>query len=275
MEYEILKVYNNNVVLAKQNNEEVVLLSKGIGFGKRQGQKILENDSIEKVFYNSQLESEDLNLTQIKKRKKEIEGVIKQIINIAETRMGKLNENTEKALTEHIDFAIERLNMGLIIENPFINEIISLYPCEYEIAELIENLIEEHLGIKIGEEEKGFITLHLYSAKANKSIKETMKITRVYKECIAIIENEYKCTVDLTSSASKMFLRALKGFIQVAGSEKKLHMPIKKYVSVMMRDTYWVAEKISKLIEKENGLHFSADIVSYLAIEIEKLKQLS
>ncbi|MEG0904827.1 MAG: CAT RNA binding domain-containing protein [Clostridium sp.] len=34
MGYEILKIYNNNVVLAKQENQTVILISKGIGFGK-------------------------------------------------------------------------------------------------------------------------------------------------------------------------------------------------------------------------------------------------
>ncbi|MEG1276716.1 MAG: glucose PTS transporter subunit IIA [Cellulosilyticaceae bacterium] len=37
MGYEILKIYNNNVVLAKQENQTVILISKGIGFGKKMG----------------------------------------------------------------------------------------------------------------------------------------------------------------------------------------------------------------------------------------------
>ncbi|WP_171903806.1 PRD domain-containing protein [Cellulosilyticum sp. I15G10I2] len=274
MEYEVLKVYNNNVVLAKQDTEEVILLSKGIGFGKRKGDKLQNDEGIDKVFYGIETQAENLDVYSLKKRKKEIENVIRQIISIAESKIGILNANTAKALIEHIDFAIERLNMGLVIENPFINEIMSLYPDEYEIAEIAAKLIEENLGIAIGEEEKGFITLHLYSAKVNKTVKETMKKTRLYKECIMIIESTYNCKVYLDSSVSKEFLRALRTLMWAAGEHKKMHMPIKHYISLKMGESYKAALKIADLIEKEIGIRFSGDIVSFLAIEIEKLVQL-
>lgn len=274
MEYEILKVYNNNVVLAKQHKEEVILLSKGIGFGKKQGNKILDDDSIEKVFYQTPTETENLDLYHMKKRKEEIENVTRQIICIAESKIGKLNENTEKALIEHIDFAIERLNMGLVIENPFINEIISLYPKEYEIAEMVARLIKENLKIDIGEEEKGFITLHLYSAKTNKTVKETMKVTRVYKECITIIEKAYGFKIDLRRSPSKDFFRNLEIFMKAEDSHKNLNMPMKQYIPLLMRESYNVALTIAAYIKKETNINFSSDIVSFLALEIEKFVQL-
>ncbi len=274
MEYEVLKVYNNNVVLAKQNTEEVILLSKGIGFGKRRGDRLLDNDGIDKVFYETQTQQENLDSYSLKRRRREIEGVIKQIISIAESKIGSLNENTAKALIEHIDFAIERLNMGLVIENPFINEIMSLYPDEHEIAEIAAKLIEENLGIEIGEEEKGFITLHLYSAKVNKTVKETMKKTRLYKECIMIIEEAYDCKISLGSSVSKEFLRAVRTLMWATGERKKMYMPVKHYIPLKMGVSYKTALKITDLIEREIGLHFSGDIVSFLAIDIEKLIQL-
>lgn len=274
MEYEILKVYNNNVVLAKQDQEEVILLSKGIGFGKKQGHKIVDDDNIEKIFYETPLDTDNLDLYHLKKRKEEIENVIRQIICIAEARIGRLNENTEKALIEHIDFAIARLNMGLIIENPFINEIISLYPREYEIAEMVAKLIKESLKIDIGEEEKGFITLHLYSAKTNKTVKETMKVTRLYKGCITIIEREYGFKIDLRRSHSKDFFRSLETFMKAEYSHKKLSMPMKQYIPIIMKESHGVALKITSYIKNETNISFSHDIVGFLALEIEKFIQL-
>ena len=269
MEYEVLKVYNNNLILAKQNKEEVILLSKGIGFGKRKGDKLPESSGIDKVFYETQAESLDAYF--LKKRKREIEKVIREIILEAETKLGSLNENITKALIEHIDFAIERLNMGLIIENPFINEIMSLYPDEYAVAEKAEQLIEEKLGIKIGEEEKGFITLHLYSAKVNKTVKETMKKTRLYKECIMVIEKAYDCHISFSSSVSKEFLRALRTLMCAAGEQKEMHMPLKQYIPLKMAKSHKAALKIAGMIEETIGLYLSQDVVSFIAVEIEKL----
>ncbi len=274
MEYEVLKIYNNNVVLAKQNTEEVILLSKGIGFGKKKGDKLKDNVGIEKVFYESQNQAENLDSYSLNKRKKEIENVIMEIIGIAESKIGKLNENTAKALIEHIDFAIERLNMGLVIENPFINEILSLYPNEYEIAGIASKLIEEKLGIDIGEEEKGFIALHIYSAKTQKTVKETMKTTRFYKECIVIIQNEYGCKIYLKSPAIKDFFRNLKSLIRAAENNKNVSMPIKKPIRLLMSKGHRAALKIADLVKQEVNVQFSEDIVSFLTMEIEKLIQL-
>ena len=37
--YQIIKVLNNNAILAYHNENERILLGKGIGFGKKQGER--------------------------------------------------------------------------------------------------------------------------------------------------------------------------------------------------------------------------------------------
>ena len=48
--YEITKTLNNNVLICKSNNHEVVLIGKGIGFNKKVGMMLDENASIEKLY---------------------------------------------------------------------------------------------------------------------------------------------------------------------------------------------------------------------------------
>ena len=38
--YEILKVLNHNTILVLKENEEIIVMSKGIGFGKKQGENV-------------------------------------------------------------------------------------------------------------------------------------------------------------------------------------------------------------------------------------------
>ena len=33
--YQVLKILNNNTILAKEGNNEIIILAKGIGFGKK------------------------------------------------------------------------------------------------------------------------------------------------------------------------------------------------------------------------------------------------
>ena len=37
---EILKILNHNTILVLKENEEIIVMSKGIGFGKKQGENV-------------------------------------------------------------------------------------------------------------------------------------------------------------------------------------------------------------------------------------------
>lgn len=270
MGYEILKIYNNNVILAMQNGESVILVSKGIGFGKKIGQMIESNHSIEKVFHEI---NPNENALKIKDNNEgyELCEVVSKIIELAEFEMGSLNTNTAKVLSEHIQFALERIEMGLIIENPFIEEIISLYPKEFEIAGIAARLIKEVTGIDIGEEERGFIALHLRSARDNRPIRETLKITRMYKQCLLIIENGLNKKVNLRAKRSKAFLSNLEVLIDIAKKKGDMVMPIKIEVQEKLFMSYQIASEISEFIKKSKEITLTDNLIAYLAIEIEKL----
>ena len=37
---EIVKILNHNTILVLKDNEEIIVMSKGIGFGKKQGEQV-------------------------------------------------------------------------------------------------------------------------------------------------------------------------------------------------------------------------------------------
>lgn len=203
-----------------------------------------------------------------------IEELTHQIIEIAEQELGVLNEHSEKMLKEHIEFALERLEMGLVIENPFIEEIITLYHKEYEVAAIAREHIEKETGIDIGEEEQGFIALHLCSARKNKPVTEIMKITRIYKECLEIIEQELKTQIKLDTHFNKEFFRVLKFYIDRMHHHNNLKLDIKETIKRNLKISYKVASKIAKYIEGQMQISFTEDVIAYMAIDIEKLIQL-
>lgn len=275
MEYQISKIYNNNVVLAKQGQREVVLVSKGVGFGRKPGDSI-SSYSIEKVFHeiDPSVQEVDFEQNEIPGDYERIQKVTHAIVMLAEEHLGTLNENSEKALCEHIEFTVERLRMGISIENPFIDEIISLYRQEYEVATEAGILVKEMLGVELGEEEQGFIALHLYSATRNKSIKETMNITRVYKGCINIIEKEFDVKIQTRNTSSKEFLRGLRLLLRAARAGKKMHMKSKNTIARQHKQASCAAHKIADFVETHKGIVLSEDMIAFLTIDIERLVQL-
>ena len=274
MNYKIVKTFNNNVILAKREKQEMILVGKGIGFGKKTGDDIQANPkTIEKVFHELQ-SGDSLNyLEMIPKYKKEIIGVSEEIIAKAEYILGSLSPNIHVALIDHITFAIDRINMALPIENPFTEEITLLYEEEYEVAHLAAKLLEERLGVDIGDDEKGFIALHLHSARNNKTIRETMKNTRVFKACTDLIIDEIDDQGHNKGYAYQSFIPSLKTTLSLCKRKKTLNNPLKREVKVKLRKSYTIAKKIAMLIEEEMALVLSEDMIAYIAIDIERIRQ--
>lgn len=53
LEMQIIKILNNNVVISEENQEEIVLMGRGLAFGRKAGQEI-PLDLIEKNLFCQQ-----------------------------------------------------------------------------------------------------------------------------------------------------------------------------------------------------------------------------
>lgn len=274
MNYEVIKTFNNNVILARQSKQEMILVGKGIGFGKKNGDNIVaEPGKLEKVFHELQSSSSLNYLDMIPKYNKEIIGVSEEIIAKAETMLGSLSPNIHVALVDHITFAVDRMNMSLPIENPFTEEITLLYQEEYEVAELAATLLEDRINVNIGDGEKGFIALHLHSARTNKTIRETMGDTRLFKSCTDLIVEEMNGEHDNKRHVYRSFIPSLKTTLSLCRTQKDVNNPLKKEIKLKLHESYTIAQKIAKLIKEEKSLVLSDDMVAYMTIDIERIRQ--
>ena len=139
----ILKSYNNNIVSVKINEEERILFSKGIGFGKKFGDIIKKGTEVEKIFV---IEDED-NLRNFKQVIENVDEEFlmlceKMISDIANELKEDLDERIHVALVDHLNFAVKRLSKDEEIENPFIMEIKALYEREYTLAEKVAKILQ-------------------------------------------------------------------------------------------------------------------------------------
>ncbi len=274
MNYEVIKTFNNNVILARQSKQEMILVGKGIGFGKKNGDNIVaEPGKLEKVFHELQSSSSLNYLDMIPKYNKEIIGVSEEIIAKAETMLGSLSPNIHVALVDHITFAVDRMNMNLPIENPFTEEITLLYQEEYEVAELAATLLEDRINVNIGDGEKGFIALHLHSARTNKTIGETMGDTRLFKACIDLIIEEVNGEHNNKRQVYRSFIPSLKTTLSLCRTQKDVNNPLKEEIKLKLHESYTIAQKIAKLIKEEKSLVLSDDMVAYMTIDIERIRQ--
>ena len=275
MNYRVAKVLNSNAILAHDEEEnQVVLMSKGIGFGKRVGEEIKDNAENQKIFYIRDDSVNSAKLKQMDSEMKKVEEVTGEIVEVARERLHIDNSKLYGALLDHITFAVECLHMGLPIDNPFCGEIAILYSKEYETAQIAAEIIKERIGVEIGDGETGFIALHLYSARKNRHIRSAIKSTRVYSEILNMVGKAIGKELDSTHAPAKSFLLSLHCLVTLTVNRNPIVMKLNQQIKLSLTDSYRMAVQVANLIDQEMDVRLSEDAVAFIAVDIEKLKQL-
>lgn len=270
-------VMNNNVVLAKnlKTKNEVVLLGKGIGFGKKKDTEVyFSTDVIERSFINLSKSLKKDYYQLIQQMDVKIMGLCEEIILMAEKAIGELNANIHIVLTDHIGFAIERMKQSMEISNPFLHEIKILYAEEFKIALEAIARINEEVDVTLPEEEAAFIALHLHSARKNKEVKKTLKNTRVIKQIVTLLETELGTDIVNQSLTYRRLLTHIRGGIDRVEQGIKLENPLLETIKLEFKQAWKLATKAASIIEENLEISVGEDEIGYLSIHIDRLIRL-
>ncbi|CCC57775.1 PRD domain-containing protein [Caloramator australicus] len=268
--YEILKIFNNNVVLAKKDEKEYILIDKGIGFNKRKGE-LINKDRFEKIFIlerdiKDRFDKLILNIDE------EIVGVCEEVISMISEEYEELDREIHVKLVDHIAFAIKRLKNNDEIENPFIIEIETLYNKDYEIAKKAAFMIKKRLNIEIPDGEIGFIALHINAAKNKGKVSDTLKNIYICNSVIEILEDELKVEINKQSIDYARFITHIKFAIYRIINKIPIKNELKSAIKRKYKDSYKIAQIIAKFMENELKEKVSDDEIAYMAMHVEKFK---
>ncbi|MGG0292608.1 ptsGHI operon transcription antiterminator GlcT [Bacillus pacificus] len=271
---EIKKVLNNNVIIASHpEHKEVVVIGKGIGFGKK-AKDVLEQEQIEKMFVlKNERDREQYKLLVPHVSEKLIELMNDIMFYIQEKAKSPLNEHIHIALTDHISFAIKRLKQGLTIDNPFLVETKMLYPEEYEIAEGVVNLLNSRLQITLPEGEIGFIALHIYSSLTNSDLSSVNQNSRLIAQLVSLIETNLQITLDQESIHYLRLIRHLQYAIERVKKGEKVEES-QSFADLLKAEypvCYNLAWKLVKVMQKELQLPVYEAESIYLTMHLQRL----
>ncbi|PKM52161.1 MAG: hypothetical protein CVV02_01990 [Firmicutes bacterium HGW-Firmicutes-7] len=276
--YEIAKIMNNNVILVRriEDDLESVLIGKGLGFQKKCGViTTIPSEQIEKAFYTYDEKLKNDYHVLFRDMDSKVFGTCAELVSLAEKKLGELSPKLLIVLTDHISFALERIKMGMKIENPFIYEIKNIYPEEYTIAQMGRELFIHSMGIDISEDEVGFIAWHLNAGKQNKNVAENVKSTRLIKAIIETVEERINYTLDVNSTPYNRFINHLKGLVFRTQHKENIVNPLQEAVRVELKEAYKIALEVKEEIENRVQLVITEDELAYLAIHINRLQLLS
>ncbi|MCC9023788.1 glucose PTS transporter transcription antiterminator GlcT [Bacillus nakamurai] len=235
--FTVEKVLNNNVLIATHDRySEVVLIGKGIGFGKKQAD-VIEDKGYDKMF----ILKDEKEQKQFKKLLGYVDETLVDISNdviyhIKKRTNHSLNEHIHIALTDHIAFAVKRLQQGFDIKNPFLMETESLYPEEFQIAREVVGIINEKTGICLPEGEIGFIALHIHSALTNRPLSEVNRHSQLMAKLVQVIEDSFQMKVDKESVHYLRLIRHIRFTIDRIKREEPTKEPEK--LMLLLKNEY-------------------------------------
>ena len=271
----IQKVINNNVISAYDvNQQEIVIMGKGIGFKAHTGE-LIDESKIEKVF---RIENENLS-RQFQELLENIPlehmQLTSDIISYAIKNLNvQLNQNIYITLTDHINFAIQRQSQGIQLKNALLWETKKFYHQEYLMGKYAVDLLNEKLGTEFTEDEAGFIALHFVNAEYNTTINDTFEMTNMIQKILELVRLEMGIEFDEESLHYERFITHLKFLVQRLYRHELLKDEEIEFARMMENKypkEYECSKHIAEYIEKEYGSGIASEQIMFLAIHIKRV----
>lgn len=271
----IEKVINNNIISAyEKSGAEVIVMGRGIGFKKKQGE-VVPADQISKIFRIKSRTLTEQFKELLANMPLERVRISDEIISHAKDHLKlKLNQSIYVTLMDHINFAIERVSQGIEPQNALLWEIKRFYPQEFQLGIYASELIHDRLGILLPEDEAGFIALHFVNAEYGTDIRDAVKFPDQMQAIVDIVEHDLGIMLDESSLHYERFVTHIKFLIQRIYRKELLSSEDRELSLMMQRKyprEYQCSVKVAEYIMKATGSRLSEEEIMYLSVHIRRV----
>ena len=271
----IEKVINNNIISAyEKSGAEVIVMGRGIGFKKKQGEMV-PADQISKIFRIKSRTLAEQFKELLANMPLERVRISDEIISHAKDHLKlKLNQSIYVTLTDHINFAIERVSQGIEPQNALLWEIKRFYPQEFQLRIYALELIQDRLDILLPEDEAGFIALHFVNAEYGTDIRDAVKFPDQMQAIVDIVEHDLGILLDESSLHYERFVTHIKFLIQRIYRKELLSSEDRELSLMMQRKyprEYECSVKVAEYIMQATGSRLSEEEIMYLSVHIRRV----
>jgi beta-glucoside operon transcriptional antiterminator len=276
---EILRILNNNVVVALNDDQkEVVLMGNGLGFQKKPGFQV-DKSRIEKVFeIKNQVES--IRIEQmLSEIPEDVITIAFDILNYAKKKLNKeFNETSFISFADHLHTAIQRAKKGIQMKNFLLWDIKRFFPEELAIARKGIQFVNEKMGIELSDDESGFLTLHIVNAEIDSTNEAAINLTQMIEEILTVIKYTLKINFAENDIYFQRFITHLRFFservlnarldeIEEDAVENELFVLInKKYP-----EAFEATKKVVELLDTRWHYQASKDEQVYITVHIARI----
>lgn len=274
----VLRVFNTNVVLARDSEgREVVLTGRGLGYQARPG-GLVDPEKVVRVFVPDDGRSADTFGAMLAAISPEhIQVVDRALAPVwAELRRDP-SSTTVLALADHLSFAIKRRQRGIEGVFPLRAEVAHLYPRELHWGEQIITALNTDLGVDLPCEEAVPVALHLVNASFNSgNLALTYRMTGVFSQVFDIIEAEYGHPLERESVNVARFITHLRYFFVRAHNHTQLtddNAGLLQAIRTAHPQADRVARHVRDILQMRLDTTITEDETAYLTLHIARLNQ--
>lgn len=267
----VIKPINNNITICLDNdNNEVVVFGKGVGFQKKVND-VIKLSSIERTYYK-------VNTNYINMLHNISDDIMKISIKIMDySRVvldNPINPNTVFTLADHIDFSLKRFREKMNIGLPIINDIEHIYEKEYKVGLFALNIIKEEVNLILPKQEAGMIALHIINAGTGIGNSISKNNEEMIKDIVAIVEKYCDISIGkdgfnysrFVSHMTYLFLRCEKKNFSLSKNSDMYKDVVDDYP-----ETHKVVERITIYIEDTLKCELTDEEKLYLMIHVNRL----
>lgn len=271
---QIIKVINNNVISSEDDKgKEIIVMGKGIGFGKKAGEEIDET-KIEKVFSLPD-ESTSQFMQVVKDMPYEYIRTAELVIAYARETLGyHLSKNIYVTLTDHLGYAIERKRQGIVVANELSWEMKKFYNAEFQVGLKALDIVKQELDVELPEDEAGFIAMHLVNAQMGGQMNQFRNMPAMIKDILNIVRYTFQVELDEKSLSYERFVTHLRFFVQRVISREDSERNDEEFdqlIADRFPRSYECAQKIKSYMKKKLDYEVSDVEISYLAVHIHRV----
>jgi len=273
----IRKIFNDNAICVRnKQGQNILAVSKGLGFGKRIGDKVGVEEAI-KIF-------EPVNKGLVEELSKLLNNIpiehvsaCNKVICFARRELEALSNEIFLTLIDHLSYAIERHNQGLDFGH-VAWAVRELYPREYSVALDSLDILEQSLGIRMPEPEAGFIALHFLNASGVK-IREVQDNVLLLEGIIGIVKKYSDFDISKETASVRrlvayagVLVYSIAGISHPEGQTKKDCEMTNSHENFIM-ETHLCVDEIATYVEQQSNYRLAPNEKEYLLNLIHAMMQ--
>jgi beta-glucoside operon transcriptional antiterminator len=283
-----IRKYNNNIILADDNGQEVIVLGKGIGFLAPQGAEV-DMTLAEKVFIPQESAHINRFANILSDLPYEYVLLASAIVDFGKTVLQvKLNPSIVVALADHFSVSLTQPLCDTGIQSPLELDVRHIYPKEFQTGLQALEIIRQERNIRLPETEAVSIALHFINAELESpEMSTTFKIVTITGDVMRIIEQYYNVVLDKKTFEFMRFSNHVRNLVIEYLTSPRTHIKHKKmpkedielYDLLMTRNRgvseccrricSWLYDKYKFALHK-NDISFLAMHIAKILQEVEK-----